>query len=101
MSLSLFWVSSSLIFPVQRPVVKNRKQPVYSDPVLVKDKRTHVWGGGNTSSANTSYYITFEFENGERQEFMVSGKVYGEVAPGDTGTLTGRAPDSTISNGRL
>ncbi len=66
---------------------RNNKQPVYSDPVLVKDKRTHVWGGG-TSSANTSYYITFEFENGERQEFMVSGKVYGEVAPGDTGTLT-------------
>lgn len=77
-----------LIFRSSGQSSKNRKQPVYSDPVLVKDKRTHVWGGGNTSSANTSYYITFEFENGERQEFMVSGKVYGEVAPGDTGTLT-------------
>lgn len=67
---------------------RNNKQPVFNDPVLVKDKRTHVWGGGTNSSSHTSYYITFEFENGERQEFMVPGRVYGEVSPGDTGTLT-------------
>lgn len=71
---------------------RNNREPVFSDPVLVKDKRTHVWGGTdseqNYSSSHTSCYITFEFENGERQEFMVSDRVYGETAPGETGTLT-------------
>lgn len=67
---------------------KNNKQQIFSDPVLVKDKRTHVWGGGHHSRSHTSYYITFEFENGERQEFMVPGRVYGDTGQGDTGTLT-------------
>ena len=67
----------------------NNRQQVYNDPVRVADKRTHVWGGGtHHASANTSYYITFEFENGERQEFMVPDRVYGQTASGDTGTLT-------------
>ncbi|MDD4657794.1 MAG: DUF2500 domain-containing protein [Eubacteriales bacterium] len=70
----------------------NNRQQVFNDPVMVIDKRTHIWGGHHSGThhtgAHTSYYITFEFENGDRQEFMVSGRVYGQTAPGDTGTLT-------------
>jgi len=67
----------------------NNRQPVNSGHVMVLDKRTHVWGGGHHHHrAHTSYYVTFEFEDGERQEFMVSGKEYGQIAQGDTGTLT-------------
>ncbi len=70
----------------------NNRQQVFSDPVMVVDKRTHVWGGHHAGThhygSHTSYYITFEFENGDRQEFMVAGRVYAQAAPGDTGTLT-------------
>lgn len=77
--------------------MRNNRQQVFSDPVIVVDKRTHVWGGHHTgihhtgvhhTGSRTSYYITFEFENGERQEFMVPDRVYGQTASGDTGTLT-------------
>lgn len=67
---------------------KNNSQDIYSDPVKVVDKRTHVWGGTGNTGSSTSYYITFEYENGERQEFMVSAKVYSQLAAGDLGTLT-------------
>lgn len=68
--------------------LNNNRQQVFSDPVRVLDKRTHVWGGSGNSRAHTSYYVTFEFENGDRQEFMVPGEMYGQTAAGDTGTLT-------------
>jgi len=70
----------------------NNRQQVFNDPVMVIDKRTHIWGGHHSGThhtgAHTSYYITFEYENGDRQEFMVAGRVYAQAAPGDTGTLT-------------
>lgn len=67
---------------------RNNRQPVLSDHAQVLDKRIHVWTGSRNHRGSTSYYITFEFENGERQEFMVSGKEYGKVGQGDIGTLT-------------
>lgn len=62
----------------------NNRQPVLYDHAVIVDKRFHVWG----SRSNTSYYITFEFEEGNRQEFMVPSRIYGQLAPGDCGTLT-------------
>lgn len=71
---------------------RNNSQPVTAGHAIVTDKRTHIWGGGHHHNhlhgGRTSYYATFEFEDGERQEFMVSGKVYGQITQGDTGTLT-------------
>ena len=73
----------------------NNSQPSLYEPVIVSDKRTHVWGGGghhghhmHRGRSRTSYYVTFEFEDGERREFMMSGHKYGQIAQGDTGTLT-------------
>ena len=51
-------------------------------------KRTEVWGGSGDSSSSTNYYITFEFENGERKELYVRPNQYGLIVVGDTGTLT-------------
>jgi len=75
--------------------LRNNRQPVQSGHVIVVDKRTHVWGGGvhhagahHHRHTRTSYYVTFEYEDGERQEFAVSGREYGQIASGDTGTLT-------------
>ncbi|SFC41149.1 Protein of unknown function [Bacillus sp. OV322] len=74
---------------------KNEESPRLSVPAVVKIKRTNVstdthHHDQNTPfhSSSTSYFITFEFESGDRSEFHVSGKEYGILAEGDTGTLT-------------
>ena len=42
----------------------------------------------HSHSSSTTYFVTFEFESGDRLEFHVSGKEYGILAEGDIGTLT-------------
>lgn len=65
--------------------------PVNALPVVVVDKRTEVSGGGN-SSASTSYFITCEGEDGDRQEYQVwDGKLYGRLTADDAGILYLRA----------
>ncbi|RUS45436.1 DUF2500 domain-containing protein [Cohnella sp. AR92] len=54
----------------------------------VIDKRTEVWGGSGDSSANTNYYITFEFEDRTRIELYVRPQQFGLITIGDTGDLT-------------
>lgn len=51
-------------------------------------KRTKVSGGSGDSSAFTSYYITFELDNGERVELNVDGSNYGMLVERDRGMLT-------------
>ena len=51
-------------------------------------KRTETSGGSGDSSASTTYYVTFEFESGDRSEFRVSGQEYGMLADEDLGILT-------------
>lgn len=53
-------------------------------------KRTHTWGGHGNMSAHTSYYATFEIENGDRIEFPVSSKFSGMHVEGDAGILIHR-----------
>lgn len=43
---------------------------------------------GFHTSSNTSYYITFQVESGDRIELRVSRSDYGLLAEGDTGKLT-------------
>lgn len=71
-----------------RQYFKNNSQPVVTEPARIIAKRTHTWGGNGNSSAHTSYYMTFEFENGERKEFPASSSMYGMSAEGDVGMLT-------------
>lgn len=40
------------------------------------------------STTSTTYYVTFEYTNGQRQEFHVDGTQYGLLAEGDKGTLS-------------
>ena len=40
--------------------------------------------GHHTTS---TYYVTFQFESGDRMEFSVDGSEYGLLAEGDTGNL--------------
>lgn len=72
----------------------NNKQPRLSVQASVVDKRTNVsrrhHNHDNThhTSTSTTYYVTFEFESGDRTEFEVDGREYGIIVSGDKGTLT-------------
>jgi cytoskeletal protein RodZ len=78
---------------------KNEQSPKLSVPAMVKSKRADVSRRSNihhqqdnhhhhTSSTHTRYYVTFEFESGDRSEFHISGKEYGLLSEDDTGMLT-------------
>lgn len=65
--------------------------PVQTLPVIVIDKRTHVWGGSGDSSAKTHYYVTCETEDGQRNEYQVwDGNLYGRMTADDAGVLFAR-----------
>jgi mannose-6-phosphate isomerase-like protein (cupin superfamily) len=66
----------------------NNAAPVRVEEVTVIGKRIQVWGGSNNSSANTSYFITFELSSGERLELAVKGQEYGVSKEDETGLLT-------------
>lgn len=70
----------------------NNKQPIIPVNALIVSKRASVShnhsGENHISSTSTTYYVTFEYDNGQRQEFHVSGSQYGLLAEGDTGTLS-------------
>lgn len=71
-----------------RTYYNNSSSPKVTVPARVISKRTHVWGGSGDMASSTSYYATFELENGERLELPVGGSFYGLHAEGDTGMLT-------------
>ena len=66
----------------------NKSKPVETLPARIIAKRPHTWGGTGDTSAHTSYYMTFEIENGERLEMPVNDHLYGMNVEGDTGMLT-------------
>ncbi|MBC8357181.1 MAG: DUF2500 domain-containing protein [Planctomycetes bacterium] len=71
---------------------KFENDPVHAVPVIVVDKRTHVWGGRGNSSANTHYFVTCEIEDGSREEYQVwDGAMFGKMSSGDAGILFSRS----------
>ena len=73
-----FWVY--LILRIKKENKKNRDEPICSENALVVSKR-------NRYIKVTTYYITFQFSNGERKEFLVSANDYGLIAENDKGKL--------------
>jgi hypothetical protein len=69
---------------------KNNDSPRLKVPASVTSKRTHVARrvSNEHHTSHTSYYVTFEFESGDRSEFKISGSEYGQIAEGDIGSLT-------------
>lgn len=76
---------------------ENEQSQQLSVTAVVKSKRTDVSGISNanyqeesnfSSSTYTFYYITFEFESGDRSEFHVSGKEYGLLSENHIGVLS-------------
>lgn len=65
----------------------NNASPLISASSTAVTKRSEVWGGSGESSASTSYYVTFQFEDGTRLELQVSNREYGLIVEGDRGEL--------------
>lgn len=66
----------------------NNASPIHNLTCKVVAKRMQVSGGSGDSSANTSYYATFEFEDRERLELRVGRDQFGYIVEGDQGILT-------------
>jgi hypothetical protein len=71
---------------------KNEQSPELSVPAIVRGKRTNVnsstHGENHHSRTRTTYYATFEYESGDRQEFHLSDSEYAQIAEEDLGILT-------------
>lgn len=68
----------------------NNKQPIIPAEATIVSKRASVshHHHENHMSTSTTYYVTFEFVNGERLELKLSGREYGLIAEGDIGILS-------------
>lgn len=73
----------------------NNHSPRLTVPATVVSKRTNVSrhshngaGAHHHSTTSTSYYVTFQFESGDRLELHLSGQQFGLLVEGDRGDLT-------------
>lgn len=83
-------VIGGIVFSVAKGVgtwSQNNASPVLTRPALIVAKRTKVWGGSGDTSASTSYYVTFQFEDNSREEFQIQDTRFGLMAEGDQGEL--------------
>ncbi|WP_239711692.1 DUF2500 domain-containing protein [Paenibacillus sp. 19GGS1-52] len=79
------------IFIIVRMVnlwMSNNASPLVIARCTAVTKRTEVWGGSGDTGASTSYYVTFELENGSRVELQVQSRVFGLIVEGDLGELS-------------
>lgn len=76
---------------------KNNQSPVLTVEAEIVAKRMaiersqHHQAGDHThhhTSTYTTYFVTFEFESGDRLELVVPDKEYGVLVEGDEGKLT-------------
>jgi hypothetical protein len=84
-----FLVFGLIIFTIIKGIStwsNNNQQPRVNAQAKVVTKRTSVHGGGETNAHN-SYFVTFEFESGDRLELKVNGQEYGQLVEGDKGEL--------------
>lgn len=94
-------VATLVVFTIIRGLAewnKNNQSPrltVDAKVVAKRENTTHYQDNANyevthavTMRTNTTYYVTFEVESGDRMEMCVDGQQYGMLAEGDSGKLT-------------
>ena len=65
---------------------KDNHSPKLTVPVTIPAKRADTSRRKNTY--RTRYYVTFQFESGDRMELELQGHEYGLIVEGDRGNLT-------------
>ena len=63
---------------------KDNDSPRLTVDATVVTKRTHVWG----DHSHTDYYVTFQFESGDRLELKIPHNQFGYLVENDSGKLT-------------
>lgn len=66
----------------------NNRSPRLTVPAQVVARRTRSHQTDNMGSMSSTYYVTFQFESGDRQELQVPANHYGYLVEGDFGRLT-------------
>jgi len=86
-----------IIFSIAKNIstnMHNNKQPIIPVEAKIVSKRydvsnyRHSTNNNIHRSSSTSYYVTFELNNGERLEFLVPSYDFGMIVEGDNGTLS-------------
>ncbi|KUP23787.1 DUF2500 domain-containing protein [Paenibacillus sp. DMB5] len=72
---------------------RNNSSPLLTIPARIVSKRSEVrqqqlQDDSQSSRTSTTYYLTYELQDGKRMEFKVDGSEFGMSAEGDRGLLT-------------
>lgn len=98
--LAVFILIASIVVKGVAQWSKNNNSPRLTVACVIVDKRTETTMhqtpvAGDASGVHgyhmvtdTSHFVTFQVESGDRIEFAVSGGEYGQLAEGDQGKLT-------------
>ncbi|HEX7703711.1 MAG TPA: DUF2500 family protein [Kofleriaceae bacterium] len=65
--------------------MKFASAPITNELLVVVDERVAVTGGGENSSAHTTYYATLQDRSGARLEYRTYDWLAGGIAAGDIG----------------
>lgn len=99
-ALAVFILIASVVVKGVAQWSKNNNSPRLTVDCVVADKRTETTMhqtpiAGDASGAHgyqamtdTTHFVTFQVESGDRIEFAVSGSEYAQLAAGDQGKLT-------------
>jgi hypothetical protein len=81
----ILFVIGSAIFQA----IHNSSQPLLTRRARVVGRRQQVSHHHHNDHlhTHTAYFVTFEFEDGSREEFSVRGDQYAMLVEGDVGTL--------------
>lgn len=96
------FVFGTIIYNLVKSAAEGRKNAasprIVAPATLVAKRYMHHRRGGmysadsmntlHSASTYTTYFITFEFESGDRMEFAVPDEVFGLSVEGDRGRLT-------------
>lgn len=85
-----------IIFVIIKGIIEwssNNQSPKLTVPAVVATKRAntsnHHHGTDHMHwSSSTTYYVTFQFDSGDRSELSVKGSEYGMLVERDVGLLT-------------
>ncbi|MDR6552533.1 DUF2500 domain-containing protein [Paenibacillus qinlingensis] len=66
----------------------NNNAPIQDRVCRVVAKRIQFSGSNGHIGSNTSYYVTFEFDDLSRMELWIGRQQFGYMVEGDTGNLT-------------
>ncbi len=91
--IMFFLVIGMFIFVFVRIIsewTKNNNSPRLTVDATVVAKRDHISHHNHNGHMHRShsYYVTFQFDSGDRLELHISGSEYGLLVEGDIGKLT-------------